>query len=101
MAKSKEYRDQYRKSVAIKKQQAQPAQKEEPEEKKKTSTKGQLGEIVSTVDKNAMYVVYDNRGKKLVERSGARIIEKMEYNNNIKKWVSKAKGNRYIIRKKR
>lgn len=103
MAKSKAYQETQQAARAIKKQEMQVArqQQEEPETKKR-STRNQLGEIVSAVGRdNTVYEVYDNRGNKVAERTGARILEKMTYNNNLKKWVSKAKGNKYVIRRKR
>ena len=102
MAKSKAYLVQVNQSKAIQKQQVQMQEQQEKQPEKKRSTKKQLGEIVSAVGRdNTMYEVYDNRGNKVAERTGARILEKMTYNNNIKKWVSKAKGNKYVIRRKR
>lgn len=103
MAKSKAYQAQVNQARAIQKQQMQATrqQQEEPETRKR-STRKQLGEIVSAVGRdNTVYEVYDNRGNKVAERTGARILEKMTYNNNLKKWVSKAKGNKYVIRRKR
>lgn len=103
MAKSKAYQEAQQAARAIRKQEMQVArqQQEEPETKKR-STRNQLGEIVSAVGRdNTVYEVYDNRGNKVAERTGARILEKMTYNKNLKKWVSKAKGNKYVIRRKR
>ena len=102
MAKSRTYREAQKAARAIKKQEMQAARQAEQTEKKKATTRRQPGEAVSAVGRdNTVYEVYDNRGKYLVDRTGSQVLEKFNYDKTLGKWVSKAKGNKYVIRRKR
>lgn len=124
MAKSKAYMSEYRKSIAMQKQQAQPAQREEPEEKKRVASKSVAkGQKVSSVKPNEQYQIfvyengkerpYTDKNGNMQYRSGAQIANKMIYNPNREAWESKAqkqeqakksglgKIRKYIIRKRK
>lgn len=102
MAKSSTYREAQKAARAIKKQEMQAAKQAEQAEKKKATARKQPGDVVSAVGRdNTVYEVYDNRGKYLVDRTGSQVLEKFNYDKALGKWISKAKGKKYIIRKKR
>lgn len=110
-AKSAAWQVERRKSKAI-----DTAKKEEEnvkkriEEEKKSKEKNMPGEAVAAVNPREEYELYTIVGGKEVPviingsiavRTGAKVLEKMTYSQSRKGWISKAKGNKYVVRKRR
>lgn len=112
MAKGASYQREHRKSLAKTKFSQEGLAKDTSNsvnhgQPQKKATKG---EKVSAVDDRAEYEVYKLvEGKEvpvlkdgsIVTRTGKQIRDKMIYNKNREGWISKDKGRKYIIRKKK
>ena len=101
-AKTSSQMKQYRKSIAISKYQTTSSTGSS--QVKQTPVVKTKGEAVARVSKQETYEIYrvaNGKEEYKKDQTGDVILEKMYWNANINSWVSKDKGYKYKIRRKR
>ena len=109
-AKSNSYMQQYRKSKNILKTSAEMRSSGRQERQAEDKPRNTRGDAVSAVNPREEYELYRiEHGREVpvvrngeqVVRTGQQVMDKMYYNKNREAWVSRDKGLKYRVRKRR